>query len=269
MTRFILDRRDRKIPTNPDIQFAIQITKEAEGYDEIVTIGGGSTIDVGKYVSFCLGIPHMAIPTTAGTGSEVTKYAVLTSGSKKLSFENDLLIPYNYVHNPRLLTTCPDSVTASCGLDALSQAIESDWVSPSKEAKKAIRLIMRYLVRSYKNPTNLKYRSKMLTASMNSGLAINKTKTSICHAISYPLTTHYDIPHGIACALSLPYFMRLFDYRYLDSKDVEKLVRELNIAPERVLIDVDRELVVREALESERAQNTPIKITKQLIKESL
>ena len=269
MKRFTLDRRERHIPQNPTLSFAASILKEAEGCDEIWSIGGGSTIDVGKFVAFNLDIEHTAIPTTAGTGSEVTKYAVFTVNGKKKTLEHERLIPTEYIHDPSLVTSCPPSVTASAGLDALSQLIESDVVKPNKNKKESIKMILKYLVKSYKNPLNEKYREVMLTAATNSGIAINETKTSLCHAISYPLTTYYDIPHGIACALSLPYFVSKMGYRYTKAKRIEKLLRELNIAPQRLVRGGDRTLVIDTAFKSERAYNTPKPIFKSNVKKEL
>lgn len=271
MKKFILDRRKTKVPTNPSMAYANNLLnhiKEKE-VDEIISIGGGSTIDVGKYIAFNLNLFHMAIPTTAGTGSEVTKYAVFTVDDKKVTLENDKLIPNQFIHLPRLITTCPSHVTTSAGLDALSQAIESDWLKPSKEAKKAIKLIMNYLVKSYKKPLNLKYRKKMLEAAMLSGLAINKTRTSICHAISYPLTTFYEIPHGLACGVNLPYFMNYFNYKYLKPHKVKKLLRELDISPERILRGIDIPLITNIIYDSERAKNVPKPVSKEVIKKAL
>lgn len=276
MKKFILDRRKIKIPVNPTMEFAESLLKEAKDYDEIISIGGGSTIDVGKYLAFNLKKKHTAIPTTAGTGSEMTKFAVFVKNGKKFSLENDKLIPDKFVLDPSLVVSLSPYQTASGGLDALCQAIESYW-SPlaTKESRYysfvAINLIMENLEKSYKEPENEELRKYMLWAANLSGRAINITRTSICHAISYPLTTRYGIPHGIACALTLPAFMYYYNISSffvgitrcsIHPKKIELLIKSLNINVYELLNEVDFELVINEALESKRVRNVPFKISK-------
>jgi len=268
---FTLDRRKRKIPSNPPIEFAEKILEEARGYSKIVSIGGGSTIDVGKYVSFHLSIPHRAVPTTAGTGSEVTKFAVFTKDGRKFSMEDERLIPEEYVLNPTLVTTLPRLQTASTGLDALSQAVESLWSPDATEKSKkfseeAIKRVMSTLIASCENPKNELFRKIMLEAANYSGRAINITRTSICHAISYPLTSIYGIPHGIACAVSLPYFIDYFGVRYVRAWEVLSLIRTLNLG---LRTQINKRLIARQALESLRSKNVPKKITEKEIYKSL
>lgn len=244
------------------------MVEKVRGADEIVSIGGGSTIDTGKYIAWKLDIPHTAKPTTAGTGSEVTKYAVFTKNGKKFSFENKELIPNYSVLNPSLVVTLPPLHTASSGLDALSQCVESSWsLDSTKEslayAKEGIKLVLSNLLDSYNNPKNEMLRMEMLIAANNSGKAINITRTSICHAISYPLTIDYGIPHGIACAMTLPYFMR-----YFGIKGAERVQRLFNYFKFDIpKFDIDD--VAEKAMESSRSKNTPKKVTKKNVKESL
>lgn len=268
MEIFILDGLERELPPNPTIKFADQILKEAKGSKEIISIGGGSTIDIGKYVAWKLGIPHTAVPTTAGTGSEVTKYAVFIDKGKKVSLEDEGLIPDNYILDPSRITTLPRLHTIASGLDALCQAIESEW-SPlaTAESKRyseiVIKRVLDNLYDSVRNPECELFRQQMLWAANYSGRAINITKTSICHAISYPLTMRYGIPHGIACAYTLPFFMKHFKFRY--TTKVNKLLQQLKIEK----LEVDKEWVATEALKSERSQNTPTPIIKELILKAL
>jgi len=246
------------------LAFAEKILKEAQGATEITSIGGGSTIDVGKYVAWKLNIPHTAIPTTAGTGSEVTKFAVFTDEGRKVSLEDDKLIPHNYILNAENTTTLPPLHTMSSGLDALCQGIESYW-SPKatnesrRWSKLAFRLASKTLLSSYENPESEVLRMRMLSAANYSGRAINTTRTSICHAISYPLTLNYGIPHGLACAMSLPYFAKEFGF---DLKPLKILKR----APK---YKIDKEMVATEALKSVRAKNTPKPVTKQMVIDAL
>ncbi len=261
------------MPTNPTLEFAEQILKEARDFKatEIESEGGGSTIDVGKYVAWKLNIPHTAIPTTAGTGSEVTRFAVFTDKGKKISFEDDKLIPNKYILDASKLTTLPPKITASSGLDALSQAIESWWSPQATErsqmySEKAIRKIMDNLYLSFKYPENELYREQMLIAANFAGEAINITHTSICHAISYPLTIHYGLLHGIACAYTLPRFMKRFKFPLENWRKVAWLIHLLKV---KKFKDIDKELVADEALTYSRSQNTPEPITKQIILEIL
>lgn len=228
MSVFILDRTKVKIPTNPTIDFAEDMVKKAKksGCSRVISTGGGSTIDVGKYVAWKLNLKHTAIPTTAGTGSEVSKYAVFIHNGKKLSFEDDKLIPDNFVLNPEFVTSLPIRETLSSGLDAFCQAIEGYWTKPSDRVvagftKQVVALVRDSLDISMRHPYNILPRFNMLLAANYSGRIINFTRTSICHAISYPLTIDYKIPHGIACALTLPMFFDEFADR-LDDDIVKK-----------------------------------------------
>lgn len=273
MPKFYIKRTQRKIPTNPSLEFAEKILQEAKDFHatEIESEGGGSTIDVGKYVAWKLSIPHTAIPTTAGTGSEVTKFAVFTQDGRKISFEDDKLIPNKYILDSSKLITLPQRITASSGLDALSQAIESWWSPQATKrsrmySEKAIKKIMDNLYLSFRNPENELYREQMLIAANFSGEAINITHTSICHAISYPLTIHYGLPHGIACAYTLPKFMKLFRFPKENWRKVAWLIHLLKI---RKFREIDKDLVADEALTYSRSQNTPIPITKTIILQNL
>lgn len=197
-------------------------------FDLIIAMGGGSVLDIGKCVSvfsankgkiqdFLLknrdiekkGIPLVLIPTTAGTGSEATHFAVIFIKKTKYSLTSDKYIPANYVIiDPELTYSLPKNVTAYTGMDALSQAIESYWniysTRDSKRyARKAIKLIMNNLLKAVHNPDK-ESRYNMAIAANYAGKAINITKTTACHAISYPITSYFNVPHGQAVALTLP-----------------------------------------------------------------
>lgn len=249
-------------PKNPTLEFAesIGITKE---YTEIISIGGGSTIDVGKWLAHKYNLKHTAIPTTAGTGSEVTKYCVLTVNGKKETF--DLKEPDSYILDPANVVTLPEIYTLSSGLDALSQAFESYWsINATYEsklyAKTAIEIIRIALPESIKNPTSHKARMDMLIAANLAGRAINMTKTNVCHAISYPLTDIFDIPHGLACALSLQYFTKL-----ATGIDLTEFLNQLPIPK----LKYDKELIADIAIKNKKLEDFPHKITRQDIVNSL
>lgn len=197
-------------------------------YDAVIAIGGGSVIDMGKSISILSknkgspeeiiegnipikqkGVPLIRIPTTAGSGSEATHFAVVYIGKKKYSLANPKFMQAEFVIiDPQFLLTLPKNIINNSGMDALTQAIESFWNINSTEesrgyAKKAINLIMKNLVNA-SNTSKKKYLSKMALAANYAGKAINITKTTACHAISYPITSYFGVPHGHAVALTLP-----------------------------------------------------------------
>lgn len=271
MKKLILNRT--QIPPNPTLEFVTKLVESVIGekYTEVISIGGGSTIDCGKYVALKLNIPHTAIPTTAGTGSEVTKYAVFIDKGKKISLEDPRLIPDAFILDASRIVSLPPKQTAASGLDALSQGIESYWSKYATDesrrySKIAIRLASKHLYSSFQYPNSETLRKNMLMAAHYSGKAINITKTTICHAISYPLTIHYGIPHGIACAHTLPFFMRYFGFRMIDPKIVERLIIGIKA---KILTPFDKELVAREALISQRVHNCTIRVTKDIILQAL
>ena len=258
-----------QVPSNPPIEFAEKMARKAKGADMVFSIGGGSTIDVGKYVSKKIKAYHTAIPTTAGSGSEATKFAVFTKNGKKFTMEDEDFIPNRCILNPSLVVSLPRLHTIASGLDALSHAIES-WWSPnatqeSREySRQAVLLITASLPGSVRNPENEYMRLDMLRAANYAGRAINITKTSICHALSYPLTDKLGITHGIAAASTLPIFMRYFGISEKTVKKIERLLDFLEIKKPKFtdeIIDI--------ALTYERAKNTPKPITKKVLEKIL
>lgn len=192
----------------------------------VIAVGGGSVIDLAKIVrsvapisptalSFALGhrqlspsrTPLVAVPTTAGTGAEVTHFAVMYVEGTKHSIAAPSLTPEHVILDPELTYTMPSAVTASTGLDALSQAIESYWsvrsTDQSKElASRAIELSFANLHRATTNPDPAS-RTAMAEASHLAGLAIDQTFTTAPHALSYVLSSRYGMPHGHAVAVFL------------------------------------------------------------------
>lgn len=220
-------RRFSDFETNPnvwDLKKALQVADEFNP-SAIIAIGGGSVMDMGKLIRFfhthdgeILGgdyrpngreIPLTAIPTTAGTGSEATHFAVLYDEEKKKhSIADKSILPDYAVINPGL--TCGQSayLTACAGFDALVQGIEAYWNRNATEesdgyALKAIELIHDTLPQVVNAPTP-ELRRKMSEGAYWAGRAINITKTTAPHAFSYPFTAHYGIPHGHAVAIVFP-----------------------------------------------------------------
>ena len=205
MSKFYISYKEYSIQ-NPSIEQANEIVEKAWGSSEIVSEGGGSIIDIGKYVARELKIPHTAIPTTAGTGSEVTKYCVLNLDGRKTTFTDEVFIPTSYILNPMYLESLSKEQKLSSRLDALSQCYESLWSIHATHESLSYANIGISLLENPKNDMDL-----MIGANM-SGRAINIAKTNVCHAISYPLTDLYGIPHGFACYLTLKYFANKLGY---------------------------------------------------------
>ena len=199
-------------------------TYRANGCDAIVAVGGGSAMDVAKCIKLyakmaddvCYldqpyidtGIPLIALPTTAGTGSESTRFAVIYHHGEKQSVHHDSILPDYAVLEPAVLYTLPAYQKKCTMMDALGQAIESYWsvaaTSESRElAAKSIRGIMRHW-REYIFGEDAVATMEILHASNMAGQAIHITTTTAPHAMSYKLTTFYGLPHGHAVALCLP-----------------------------------------------------------------
>ena len=220
-----------KFEENPkleDIKKGVQLFKKSK-CDFVIAIGGGSAIDVAKSINIISsnkinptnlikknlikkkGKPLAAIPTTSGSGSEATQFAVVYINKTKYSLDHYYVIPDYTILDYKLTLSLPKSITASSGMDALSQAIESYWsvnsTEESKEySKKAIKLIMDNLTGNVNNPSE-KSRESMLMASHLAGKAINIARTTACHSISYPITTYFNAAHGNAVALTLGSFI--------------------------------------------------------------
>lgn len=244
-------------PPNPTLEYAESI--DLSGYTSIHSIGGGSTIDVGKWLAKKYNLPHFVTPTTAGTGSEVTRFCVLNIHGKKTTFTDDAFIPNGYILDSQIVLSLPELHTLSSGLDALSQACEADWSrNRTPESRRysnvAIYLVIDNLMETIKNPDNVNARMNMLIAANFSGRAINITKTNVCHAISYPLTDDYGIPHGIACAESLAYFAQKFNY-----PDVVRFLSKVELP----YYDYNKEKVADIAVDSKKLLDCLEPITKE------
>ena len=218
---------------NPTYEQAVDGAEmyRAEGCDAILAIGGGSAMDVAKCIkiyskteldrscmptSLCdTGVPLVAIPTTAGTGSESTRYAVVYFGGEKMSVTHDSIVPDVAILDPTLLYTLPLYQKKCTLLDALCQAIEAWWsVSSDAEsvayAKEAIELIMANIEGYLESDANAT--ASIMLGSNLAGRAINITRTTAAHAMSYKLTSLYSLPHGHAVAICLPKIWRYMCY---------------------------------------------------------
>ena len=238
-----------KVSPNPELNTLFEGSQYAKlkKVDLVIGLGGGSAMDVAKSIAFTTsqrfsvrsafkknekdfkrGLPYIAVPTTAGSGGEVTKWASIWGHKEKLkvSLSHNFMYPDYCIVDPALTLNMPQSLTAVTGLDALCHSIEAFWSknnNPISDAlsQSAACLIINNLESAIKYPGRLKYREALSRGSLMAGMAFSQTKTTACHAISYPLTAYYKIPHGLACALSLP---KVFEFNRLKIKDKAKQI---------------------------------------------
>ena len=235
-------------PTPHDVVAALeQIGSQA--VEAIVAVGGGSAIDLakaisafidmrnratvesiidsidnGSYVSNCF-TDIIAVPTTAGTGSEVTQWATIWDKDQGVKYSIDApgLQPRLALIVPELTVCLPPAISLSTGLDAVCQAIEAYWSKHTNPlvqeiAFRAIELIVANLRAAVDQPENLKARELLCVASVLAGLAFAKTRTTACHSISYPLSMFFDVPHGFAVALTIDAVSKVNEGRYPNDK---------------------------------------------------
>lgn len=196
----------------------------AEQCDTILAVGGGSSIDVAKCIKlYCkmsndrlyleqeykdTGVQLIAIPTTAGTGSESTRYAVIYYDGKKQSVTHDSIVPDVAILEPKVLKTLPVYQKKCTMLDALCQGIESWWsVNSTDESKEYSKMAVETIIkwwREYIFDNTDESAEHIMEAANNAGRAINITQTTAPHAFSYKITSMYGLPHGHAVAVCLP-----------------------------------------------------------------
>ncbi len=212
-------------PKLVDVQRGVEAYRDCQP-DFMIALGGGTAIDLAKLIGSIAvqaesardiatgratievpGKPLMAIPTTAGTGSEATHFAVVYVDGKKYSVAHPSLLPRYAIVDSTLTASLPKRMTAATGLDALCQAIESIWAVGATEesleyASEAARLAFGNVVIATNSPTPAS-RDAMCRAAHLAGKAINITKTTAPHALSYALTSRHGVPHGMAVAITL------------------------------------------------------------------
>ncbi|MCU1281332.1 MAG: L-threonine dehydrogenase [bacterium] len=203
------------------------------GCDGLVSVGGGSAIDTAKGMAIVLTeggsirdhqgasrlsrrqTPHIAVPTTAGTGSEVSLYIVVKDerAHEKMHFMDDRIIPDAAVLDPSVTVAMPPQLTAATGMDALTHAIEA-YTSINQNpiadglALQAIRLIARHLPRAVAEPTDKLARGQMLIAANIAGMAFNSTGVGLVHAMAHVVGARHGVHHGTANAICLPHVIR-------------------------------------------------------------
>lgn len=189
--------------------------------DAVLAFGGGSPIDAAKAIVYFAArqfdlrdCPFIAIPTTSGTGTEVSKFAVITDKERGIKYPliDDSLLPDYAVLDAALTRSVPPAVTADTGLDVLTHAIEAYVCTEANTftdalAEKAVRLVHEHLLTAYREPDNIDARQGMHNASCLAGAAFSNAGLGICHSMAHALGAQAHIPHGRANAILLPYVM--------------------------------------------------------------
>ena len=265
---------DRVLP-NPDVAELRstweQFWQSNAEVEVIVAVGGGSAIDTAKALTvgnenncfddFLAGLAGqaafaptrfkslIAVPTTAGTGSEVTPWATIwdREQQKKYSLHLPQTWPAYAVIDPEIMLSLPAAVTLQSGLDALSHALESIWNVNANAisdtfAVAAVRDTLDVLPKLMQEPGNLELRGRMALAALKAGMAFSNTKTALAHSISYEMTLRYGLPHGIACSFPLPMVLQLAIGHRVDRDRVleEALGAPLADAPRRLAAFIEQ-----------------------------
>ena len=215
-------------PTVSSIEAGVKMVQQG-GYDSIIAIGGGSPMDSAKAISIVgkfggevrdykfprnvteHGLPIIAIPTTAGTGSEVTRFTIITddTSSEKMLCTGLGFMPVATLVDYELTMSLPPRVTADCGLDALTHAIEA-YVSQKAntfsdiQALAAIKMISQNLRQAYHNPRDEAAREAMMLGSTLAGIAFSNASVALVHGMSRPIGAFFHVPHGLSNAMLLP-----------------------------------------------------------------
>ena len=313
-------------PQLEDVKKGMALFKKSNS-ELVIAVGGGSVIDMAKSINFLAAQPGapeeyiknqltgknkskplVAIPTTAGTGSEATHFSVVYIEKKKYSLAHkECMLPEYIFLDPRLTYNLPKMTTASTGIDALCQAVESYWSTQSTEeskdyAQRAITIILDHLELAVNNPSS-KSREAMMEAANLAGKAINISKTTACHSVSYPMTSYFGISHGHACALTLGemtiYNTGVTDADCLDKRGasyvaktleelcalfgvqstreiqqkVNQLMDQIGLSRKLVLLNIitseDHDLIVANGFNPERVKNNPRNLTEEALRDIL
>lgn len=213
-------------PTDTMIENGVEILKSS-GCDFIIGVGGGSPLDSAKAIAAMAVnegsiadyngkeitgeiLPLAAIPTTAGTGSEATKFTVITDSEKgiKMLLKGDVLVPKLAIVDSSFTVGAPKSVTSATGLDALTHAVEAytsrkAFSMTDTLAVSAVKRIMKYLPIAYREPDNSLAREQMSVAAFEAGICINNSSVTIVHGMSRPIGALFHVPHGMSNAMLL------------------------------------------------------------------
>ncbi|MBC8257277.1 MAG: phosphonoacetaldehyde reductase [Candidatus Marinimicrobia bacterium] len=245
-------------PNFDDCENAIKFCGEKD-FDGVIALGGGSVMDLAKVVMAFLStgetdivdllnykgkyerlIPSIFLPTTHGTGSEVTMWGTVwdMKEKKKYSISHIELYPNFAILDGNLTLSLPMDISVMTILDALSHSFESIWNKNANEkstkyAIEAITIILCNVDSLKQNPADIKVRNNLLEASAKAGLAFSNTKTAAAHSISYPLTIRFGIPHGVASSLSLVPLLEINGKRI--QKSLDKICQTLKLTYDELI----------------------------------
>jgi len=284
-------------PTYDDIVNGLHLFSNQK-CDFVISIGGGSAIDTAKCIKLFSSldknksfleqeykqndVKHLCIPTTAGTGSEATKFSIIYYKGEKQSVLHDSIIPDYIILEPNFLKTLGDYQKKATLLDALCQSIEAFWsinstIESKTFAEKSIKLVLDNISGYLANEDDAL--KNMLVAANYSGEAINITATTAPHAMSYKLTSLYGIAHGHAVALCLPY---VWEYMINNNTGKHKIFDELNKLlslekyreifsdfdlPKPVMQNENELEILVNSVNTDRLKNTPVLLDKKAIRE--
>ncbi len=261
----------------------------------IIAVGGGSVLDMAKLINYFGSRnselndvlrtppssvsplrPLLAIPTTAGSGSEATHFAVLYRDQIKYSIANESIRPSHVLLIPEFTHSMDAYQTACTGMDAIAQSVESLWARGCTDesrawARESLRLALDHLPAAVHAPTP-EHRAGMLEAAHLAGRAIDISKTTAAHAFSYILTSTFGLPHGHAVALLLPYFIGFHkqagvDVEGLDEPTIRSLLQQIHLAQKLPISKANLFHLLLQNVNMERLENNPIAVSKEWIQQ--
>lgn len=273
-------------PTTVNVREALELYHK-EGCDAIIGFGGGSSMDCAKAVGACAVKPNqslaqmkgilkvhkklpllIAVPTTAGTGSETTLAAMITDADTRYKYAiNDFpLIPRYAVLDPKVTLSLPPFITATTGMDALTHAVEayignSTTIDTRRDALKAVKLIFENIDIAYEHGDNIQARRNMLHASFYAGCAFTKSYVGYVHAVAHSLGGQYNVPHGLANAILLPLVLR--EYGSCIDKKLHRLAIAAGLADKNTPDHEAAELFIR-AIEEMKERLGIVNIVKEI-----
>jgi alcohol dehydrogenase class IV len=271
-------------PTTKNVEEALKRYKE-NNCMALIAFGSGSPMDCAKAVGARIAKPKktlskmkgilkvmkkipllIAVPTTAGTGSETTLAAVITDSETRHKYAiNDFpLIPRYAMLNAKLTLGLPQNITATTGMDALTHAIEA-YIgnSTTKQTRNcalfAVKTIFENLEEVYNNPNNFEAREKMLLASYNAGVAFTKSYVGYVHAVAHTLGGKYNVAHGLANAVILPYVLRKYGRKIY--KKLWQMGVYANLFDKKTTYEVGAKLFIEKIEAMNKAMNIPTNIS--------
>lgn len=271
-------------PTTDNVQDALEMFKQNE-CDSIVAFGGGSVMDCAKATGARVVYPNkplskmkgvmkvlkkipllIAVPTTAGTGSETTLAAVITDSETrhKYAINSFPLIPEYALLDANLTVGLPPHITSTTGMDALTHAVEAfigrtTTRETRKASKEAVKLIFENLLEAYNNGKNLEARENMLVASFKAGVAFTQSYVGYVHAVAHSLGGKYNVAHGLANAVILPYVLKAFGKKIY--KKLWKLGVYAGLFDKDTSYEKGAELFIQKIEEMNRQMNIPTDIS--------